>query len=136
MRHENSLGLRKYYSAYNGEQDSPGEESFAAKSWATALAAVNPNAKKQVELAKDKWNSRVREVLRSETGLKFQRADYTENKPHDIELSDKKQNNPVTDESLKKVPIKIVDGFPPLLDALVYRLYGLDEDEVRAVEGT
>lgn len=116
MSDENSWGIQKYYTTYNGNQDSSGENNLAASTWITALATVNPNARKQVELAKDKWNSRVRELLRSETGLKFLRAELAETKQIDIESSDKKQNNSASDESLKKAPIKIVDGFPPPLE--------------------
>lgn len=109
MSYENYWGINAYYGDSIKQSEINNEESVQA--WQDALSKVNPDAKKQVEQAKDKWNSRIRELLRSETGLKFLRNEFAENKPQEIEH----KNHIPADESLKKAPIKIVDGFPPPL---------------------
>ena len=114
MAYENFWGKSYYSSSYHAQNELPYEEG-AFQTWQQALSRVNPEARKQVEQAKDKWNSRVRELLRGETGLKFLRTEFVESKPQNIETKNKNTNQVTADEFLKKAPIKIVDGFPPPL---------------------
>jgi hypothetical protein len=114
MPYENCWGINAYYGASLAQSEKY-EEKLAVQVWQDALSKVIPDAKKQVEQAKDKWNSRVRELLRGETGLKFLRNEFAENKPQDAENKNEQKNHIPADESLKKAPIKIVDGFPPPL---------------------
>lgn len=115
MSYENRWGINKYYGEYSAQHDNYDEQMYAQAAWQNALSAVNADARNQVVQAKDKWNSRVRELLRNETGLKFLRNDFAENKPQEAEAKSENKSLPPADESLKKAPIKIVDGFPPPL---------------------
>lgn len=111
MSYENSWGVDKYYGEYSAQNGNDKEQMHAQMAWQSALSSVNTDAKNQVIQAKDKWNSRVRELLRNETGLKFLRNEFVEIKQQEPET----KNQPPADESMKKAPIKIVDGFPPPL---------------------
>lgn len=113
MNYENAWGINSYYSDRIPHQVTD-EEREVGGAWQSSLSKVMPDAKRQVETVKDKWNSRVREMLRNETGLKFQRMEYSY-AHQSSSNAEGKEYTKQADDSMKRAPIKIVDGFPPPL---------------------